>query len=42
VLRHQPFGRVAFANSDLSGIMDHRSSIIEAKRAAGQVLERTS
>jgi len=42
VLRHQPFGRVAFANSDLSGIMDHRSSIIEAKRAAGQVLERRS
>jgi len=41
VLRHQPFGRVAFANSDLAGIMDHRSSIIEAKRAAGQVLERT-
>ena len=25
VLRHQPFGRVAFANSDLAGIMDHRS-----------------
>ena len=40
VLRHQPVGRIAFANSDLSGIMDHRASIEEAKRAveqAGQV-----
>jgi len=37
VLRHQPFGRIAFANSDLAGIMDHRASIIEAKRAAAQI-----
>lgn len=37
VLRHQPFGRIAFANSDVSGIMDHRASIDEAKRAVGQV-----
>jgi len=38
VLRHNPFGRIAFANSDLSGIMDHRSSITEADRAVQQVL----
>jgi spermidine dehydrogenase len=37
VLRHQPFGRIAFANSDLSGIMDHRASIGEARRAVEQV-----
>lgn len=40
VLRHQPVGRVAFANSDVSGIMDHRASILEADRAARQALER--
>ena len=40
VLRHQPVGRIAFANSDLAGIMDHRSSIIEAKRAAQQIVDR--
>jgi spermidine dehydrogenase len=40
VLRRQPVGRVAFANSDVSGIMDHRASILEADRAARQVLER--
>jgi spermidine dehydrogenase len=37
VLRTHPYGRVAFANSDLSGIMDHRMSIIEAKRAVQQL-----
>jgi spermidine dehydrogenase len=37
VLRNTPFGRVAFANSDVTGIMDHRASIIEAHRAAGQL-----
>lgn len=37
-LRSHPYGRIAFANSDLSGIMDHRMSILEAKRAVGQVL----
>ena len=37
VLRQNPFGRIAFANSDLTGIMDHRASILEAQRAAGQV-----
>jgi spermidine dehydrogenase len=37
VLRDHPFGRIAFANSDLAGIMDHRTSILEAKRATDQV-----
>ncbi len=35
---NNPYGRVAFANSDLSGIMDHRMSIGEAQRAVGQIL----
>jgi len=38
VLRHHPFGRITFANSDLAGIMDHRASILEAQRAVGQVV----
>jgi spermidine dehydrogenase len=37
-LRAAPFGRIAFANTDLSGIMDHRSSILEASRAVEQLL----
>jgi spermidine dehydrogenase len=40
VLRTQPVGRIAFANSDVTGIMDHRASILEADRAARQVLQR--
>jgi spermidine dehydrogenase len=40
VLRANPVGRVAFANSDVTGIMDHRASILEADRAVRQVLER--
>ena len=40
VLRHTPFGRIAFANSDLAGIMDHRTSIQEARRAVEQLLAR--
>jgi len=36
VIRQNPFGRIAFANSDLGGIMDHRMSILEAKRAVQQ------
>jgi spermidine dehydrogenase len=40
VLRRNPVGRVAFANSDVTGIMDHRASIGEAKRAVDQVMER--
>ena len=38
VLRKAPFGRIAFANTDLNGNMDHRASILEADRAVGQVL----
>ncbi len=37
-LRENPYGRVAFANSDLAGIMDHRMSIREARRAVDQVV----
>jgi len=40
VLRNSPVGRIAFANSDLAGIMDHRASILEAQRAAGQAIGR--
>jgi spermidine dehydrogenase len=40
VLRTQPVGRIAFANSDVTGIMDHRASILEADRAVRQALER--
>ena len=40
VLRAAPFGRIAFANTDLAGIMDHRSSILEAHRAVEQLLEQ--
>lgn len=39
VLRHNAYGRIAFANSDLSGIMDHRMSILEARRAIQQITE---
>jgi spermidine dehydrogenase len=38
ILRRAPFQRIAFANSDLSGIMDHRASIAEAQRAVEQLL----
>jgi len=40
VLRAAPFGRIAFANTDLAGIMDHRCSILEAKRAVDQLLDQ--
>jgi spermidine dehydrogenase len=40
VLRNAPFGRIAFANTDLAGAMDHRYSILEAKRAVGQLLDQ--
>jgi spermidine dehydrogenase len=40
VLRAAPFGRIAFANVDLSGMPDHKSSIIEAHRAVGQLLNQ--
>ncbi len=38
-LRRAPFGRIAFANTDLAGIMDHCASIQEAHRAVSQILE---
>jgi spermidine dehydrogenase len=38
LMRRHPFGRIAFANSDLAGIMDHRASITEAHRAVGQIV----
>ncbi len=41
-IRNHPYGRVAFANSDLSGIMDHRMSILEAQRAVKQILSDQS
>lgn len=37
VLRNNPFGRIAFANSDVTGIMDHRASIQEAERSVRQL-----
>ena len=37
VLRNAPHGRIAFANTDLAGAMDHRNSIREADRAVDQV-----
>jgi spermidine dehydrogenase len=40
VLRSAPFGRIAFANTDLVGAMDHRFSILEADRAVRQLLEQ--
>jgi spermidine dehydrogenase len=40
VLRAAPFGRIAFANTDLAGIMDHRCSIMEADRAVRQLLDQ--
>jgi spermidine dehydrogenase len=38
ILRKGPFGRIAFANTDLAGAMDHRFSILEAQRAVTQLL----
>ena len=39
-LRDGPFGRVAFAHSDLSGAMDHRNAFIESNWAVSQLLDR--
>jgi spermidine dehydrogenase len=39
ILRRAPFGRIAFANTDLAGAMDHRYSILEARRAVDQLLD---
>lgn len=38
VLRNRAHGRIAFANTDLAGAMDHRNSIREADRAVKQLL----
>jgi spermidine dehydrogenase len=40
ILRRASHGRIAFANTDLAGAMDHRYSILEAKRAVGQLLDQ--
>ncbi len=40
IIRRAPYGRIAFANTDLAGAMDHRYSILEAKRAVGQLLDQ--
>jgi spermidine dehydrogenase len=40
VLRSAPFGRIAFANTDLAGAMDHRFSILEAQRAVNQLFDQ--
>jgi spermidine dehydrogenase len=40
ILRRVPFGRIAFANTDLAGAMDHRYSILEAQRAVQQLLDQ--
>jgi spermidine dehydrogenase len=37
LLRNQPHGRIAFANTDLAGASDHRNSIREADRAVQQL-----
>jgi spermidine dehydrogenase len=39
VLRKGPFGRIAFAHTDLSGRMGHQMAIQEAQRAVTQVLK---
>jgi spermidine dehydrogenase len=40
VLRAAPFARISFANTDLSGTPDHKSSILEADRAVEQLLDQ--
>jgi len=39
-LRNALCGRIAFANTDLAGAMDHRYSILEAKRAVQQLFDQ--
>jgi hypothetical protein len=39
-LRDAPFGRIAFANTDLAGATDNRYSILEAQRAIVQLLDQ--
>ena len=38
ILRSSAHGRIAFANTDLAGAMDHRNSIREADRAVNQLV----
>jgi spermidine dehydrogenase len=38
VLRQQRHGRITFANTDITGAMDHRNSILEADRAVAQLV----
>jgi spermidine dehydrogenase len=40
ILRRAPFGRIAFANTDLSGIAGFDTAITEGQRAASQLLDR--
>ena len=40
ILRRAPFGRIAFANTDLSGDPGHVTAIAEGQRAASQLLDR--
>lgn len=40
ILRAAPFGRIVFANTDLSGAPDHRTAIGEAHRAVSQLLDQ--
>ncbi|TAM80293.1 MAG: NAD(P)/FAD-dependent oxidoreductase [Acidobacteria bacterium] len=40
ILRAAPFGRIAFANTDLSATPDHKTAVLEAHRAVGQVLDQ--
>ncbi len=39
ILRNAPFGRIAFAHTDLAGAQDHRNAIHESHRAVGQLLD---
>ena len=39
ILRRAPFGRIAFANTDLTGDPSHTGAAFEGQRAAGQLLD---
>jgi spermidine dehydrogenase len=39
ILSEAPFGRIAFANTDLAGTMDHRAATRESQRAVGQIVD---
>ena len=40
ILRRAPFGRIAFANTDLVGDPDHIGAMFEGQRAVRQLLDR--